>query len=255
MFINKKRLTSLLVVVVSLWLAGCSTMAKDTVMSDPYENINRKVYVFNDTLDKYALKPVAEQYVKLPSPIRTGVKNFFSNLREPSNAINNLLQGKVAESAESTFRFIFNSTFGLLGIFDVMTATGLPERNEDFGQTLAVWGVAPGPYVMLPFFGPRTLRGTTAIPAEIATNPLTYALDEDFWIEGVVTAADLVDTRSRFLQFDEALQLQLDPYAQIRNAYYNNRRDRIYDGNPPKNEEADPFDDDFEEALEEAVSQ
>ena len=137
-----------------------NTAADDRVDShDPLEGFNRAMYTFNDRLDKYALKPLAKGYRAItPTGVRKSVSNFFSNLHEPMVMLNNLLQGKPGQATSDLIRFVVNSTVGIVGLFDVSSKVGLPKHDEDFGQTLAVWGVGDGPYLVLPFFGPSNLR-------------------------------------------------------------------------------------------------
>ena len=133
-------------------------------VNDPFEEINRKTYEFNESLDKNILKPVAEVYSNFPPKVKKGVTNFFNNLEEVDTFINQLLQGKPKESINDLSRFVINTTIGIGGIFDVASKMGLERHEEDFGQTLAVWGVSEGPYIMLPFLGPSTLRDTLSRP-------------------------------------------------------------------------------------------
>src|SRR5690606_1664964 len=135
--------------------------------ADPWEPMNRRIHGFNSSLDKYTAKPIAEGYEKvIPEVMRKGVRNFSNNLRGPLHIINNLLQGKAGDGASETGRFLVNSTVGIIGLFDVASAMGMEKHNEDFGQTLAVWGVPDGPFVMIPFAGPQTLRDALAWPLD-----------------------------------------------------------------------------------------
>lgn len=198
---------------------------------DPLERLNRKIYSFNQVLDRTVLKPVAEVYQEyLPQVVRTGVGNFFRNLWEPTNILNSLLQGKIARAGNDTARFIANSTVGLLGLVDVATRWGLPRSNEDFGQTLGVWGTAEGPYLVLPFFGPRTLRDTVGFVADWYTDPVTYIEpDVTRWgIRGVY----YVDERAQLLGASKVLeQAGADEYLFVREAYRQRRKSLIADGN------------------------
>ncbi len=252
--------TSLISLILTLSLiTGCATTSKhdqtqysaesstsaesNEVNIDPLEKMNRAVYGFNTALDKAIIRPVARGYQKvLPKPVRNGVANFFSNLFEPTSTVNALLQGKPKLAAKSLGRFLINSTVGVLGIFDVATPMDLPEHNEDFGQTFAVWGVGSGPYIMLPFLGPSNLRDFGGTIVRYALTDVTGALDAD--IAAMTTTLRLVDTRSRFLSFDETLNLQVDPYAFIRESYAQARLRAIHDGTLPETEV-----DEFEEEL------
>ena len=155
-----KALRIISILVVTIVTQGCSSSGRTVShewnsSSDPFEGANRSVYAFNTTADKYILRPVASGYDKaLPEPAKKGVSNFLSNLSEPWNVVNSLLQGKVNRALGSTYRFAVNSTVGLLGLIDVAQGQGVEKTPEDLGQTLAVWGVKPGPYLMLPFLGP-----------------------------------------------------------------------------------------------------
>ena len=142
---------------------------------DPLEGFNRAMYTFNDKLDKYVLKPVAKGYHAVaPTPVRRSVANFFSNLHDPAVMLNNLLQGKPGQAASDLGRFMVNSTIGIFGLFDVSSKFGLPKHDEDFGQTLAVWGVGDGPYLVLPFFGPSNMRDAPALVVDWETYPLNH---------------------------------------------------------------------------------
>ena len=142
-------------------------------MADPWEPMNRQIHGFNTGLDKVTLKPIAKGYQKVvPQFLRTGIGNFSSNLRTPLNIINSFLQGNGKTGLSETGRFLANSTFGLLGVLDVATDMGLERHNEDFGQTFAKWGIPDGPYVVLPFLGPRTVRDAVAVPLNFFADPL-----------------------------------------------------------------------------------
>ncbi len=210
---------------------------------DPFETVNRAVYGFNDALDRAIVKPVAKGYKKvIPRPVRTGVSNFFSNLLEPTTTVNALLQGKPKETVQSLGRFLVNSTVGVLGIFDVATPLEIPKYKEDFGQTFAVWGAGPGPYIVLPFLGPSNLRDFGGTIARYAFTDVTGSLDAD--AAAGATILRLLDTRTKLLGFEETLDLQIDPYAFVRESYSQARIKAIHDGQLPETEE-----DEFEEEL------
>ena len=183
---------------------------------------------------------MAEEYrFVMPTPARTAVTNFFSNLNDPWIAVNQLLQGKVERAIDDLGRFVWNSTFGLLGLIDVASDMGLQKHKEDFGQTLAVWGVDFGPYLVLPILGPSSVRdGVGLIPDAYAYLPWQIPKWADFnhrvtW-QWSLTGLDLVDTRANLLDATDLLeQAALDRYAFLRNAYFQRRRNLIYDGNPP----------------------
>jgi phospholipid-binding lipoprotein MlaA len=232
-------------VVLSLmvWLAGCAS-AEHRVASDPIEPFNRGVYRFNDALDRAVLKPVAKGYVKVtPEFVRTGVGNFFENLAYPSTVVNQLLQGKVKEAGQDSARLLINTTLGWGGIFDVATGASLPKHQEDSGQTLGKWGVPAGPYLVLPFMGPASLRDAPARFVDEFARPLHWwGQDTARWGS---LAVSLVDQRARLLPLDKTLSETYDPYAFIREAYLQRRQFLVYDGNPPE-EPLEDFGDDPE---------
>ncbi len=197
---------------------------------DPIEPINRAIFGFNNVADKIILEPIAKGYRKLPSPIQSGISNFLSNLRTPLVVVNQLLQGQGSNAVESSGRFIVNSTVGLLGIIDVADKMGLEEKEEDFGQTLATWGVGDGFYIVLPLFGPSNLRDTTGMILTYATDPINaYAVSEgESWIIPFRTATNAIDQRSRIIDEVNALRdNSLDYYAAVRSSYYQNRKAAI----------------------------
>ncbi|OBX37080.1 VacJ family lipoprotein [Halomonas elongata] len=210
-------------------LSGCATTSGGTEANpeDPWEGFNRGVFAFNDTLDRYALKPVAQGYhFVTPDPVETGVGNFFSNLGEIRTTLNSLLQGKGANAGASTGRFLINSTVGVLGIFDVASHMDLTAREEDFGQTLAVWGVDSGPYLVLPFLGPSTVRDTGGLPVDFYTYPVTYV--EDDTVRYSLTGLRLIDTRAGLL--DQEDLIRGDRYSFIRDTWLQRRRFEVSDG-------------------------
>lgn len=239
----------LLLFLFSSLLGGCASAPKQVPNHDPWEGMNRKIYEFNRVLDKYAVKPVADTYVKVTHiSIRNRITNFFTNLTGINVFLNDFLQGKFKQGFADTTRFVMNTTFGILGLFDIASDFGLPQHEEDLGQTLAVWGVGQGPYLVLPLFGPYTLRNTPGLVFGFYTNPLF--LVEDLKITVPLAALGVVDLRARLegtLQFiDEAA---VDPYAFAREAYLQRRKFLIYDGNPPVDELFDELDFELEEDL------
>ncbi|MBT9611757.1 MAG: VacJ family lipoprotein [Burkholderiales bacterium] len=212
-------------------LTGCATNGDPR---DPLEPLNRGVYKFNDTIDEAVLKPVAKGYkAVLPNPVRTSVGNFFSNIDDALIAVNNLLQFKFSQAASDVARLIANTTFGIGGLFDVATSFGLEKHNEDFGQTLGYWGVGDGPFLMLPILGPSNLRDTVGLAAY-------YQLDPVWNLSHIPTrntlgALRVIDRRARLLDAEKVLdEAALDPYTFLRDAYIQQRRNLIYDGNPPR---------------------
>jgi len=228
----------------ALLSGGCaSAPAGDPVDHDPWEAMNRGLYSFNQGLDKISFRPLAKGYVKvIPAPVRRSVTNFSRNLSTPGSVINNFLQGKPADGIQELGRFVVNSTFGIGGLFDVASLDGLEPNQEDFGQTAAVWGIPPGPFVMLPFFGPRTLRDAVTLPLDIAADPLRYYDDDTIRIS--LWLLRLTDVRARLLPLEGLLQDSPDRYVTIRESYLQNREFEIYDGDPPV-EDDDEFYDEF----------
>lgn len=201
---------------------------------DPLEGFNRAMYSFNDTLDVYVMKPVAKGYrAVLPDGVRRSVSNFFANLREPIVILNDLLQGKFGQAFADTGRFLANTTLGVVGLFDVATPIGLERHNEDFGQTLGAWGVGEGAYLVLPFFGPSNIRDGAGLVVDWETYPPNHMRNDD--ARWALWAVDVIDTRSRLLDASDVLEQAggRDPYAFLREAYRQRRRNLVYDGNPP----------------------
>ncbi len=225
---NSKLLT------LALLSGACSSVNGPATKTDPLEPLNRKVFAFNEVMDENVLKPVAEAYEEnLPSPVQTGISNFFSNLDDTLVFVNNALQFKFLDALGDFFRFILNSTVGLFGIFDVATPLGLEKHNEDFGQTLATWGVGDGPYIVLPFLGPSTMRDTGALTVDWEIDPL-FRIEEptQYWS---MIGLRAVETRVDLLKAGNILdQASFDKYTFMRDAYLQLRRSHIYDGNPPR---------------------
>ncbi len=211
---------------------------------DPYEGFNRKVFSFNDTLDTYALKPVATAYNKvIPSPIRTGVHNFFGNFSDAWSAVNQLLQGKPADAGTMTLRVLTNTTIGIGGLFDPATSLGLERKSEDLGQTLGKWGLEPGPYLVLPLFGSSDIRDALALPADTYVSP-SLLVAPKYWKEVGIDAIGVIDTRAGLLGASQMLdELAFDRYTFMRDAYITRRRSLVYDGNPPDLPDEDDADD------------
>ncbi|MBJ7537619.1 MlaA family lipoprotein [Marinomonas transparens] len=210
---------------------------------DPWEGFNRAMFSFNDAIDGAVLKPVATTYKDItPHPVQKGVSNFFSNLGEISNITNNLLQGKWDETASSTWRFIINSTAGWFGIFDVASELGLKRYKEDFGQTLGYWGVSSGPYLVLPFLGPSTVRDSTGMVVDYTNYDAMELIDTNRDQRWGSRALDVVDTRARLLAA-ESLIIG-DRYSFIRDIYFQTRINDVHDGNPPQRKAASNTDDD-----------
>jgi phospholipid-binding lipoprotein MlaA len=202
--------------------------------SDPWERWNRSVYAFNDAIDTAALRPVAETYVKVvPSPIRTAIGNFFGNFGDAWSAVNHVLQGKPEGAIASLARFGTNTVFGLGGLIDIAGEAGIERQSEDLGQTLGRWGVPPGPYMVLPFFGPSTVRDTVTFVPDRYVSPA--ALTRNTAAEWGLRAVDIVDTRATLLPATRMLgRIALDPYVFSRDAHLQRRRNQVYDGEPPE---------------------
>ena len=225
-----QQIFSGLLISVAMTLGGCATTGvteqqTNVKKADPYENINRKVFVFNDTVDDYVAKPISDAYKWItPQFAQTGVYNFFSNLKNINVVINDVLQAKFAQSAYDTGRFALNTTMGLGGFVDVATQVGLERNDEDFDQTLAVWGVPQGSYLVIPFVGPTTMRGIPGAAFDTAANPSSY-------VGLPVQLISLLNTRANAegaLKFiDEAA---LDPYVFTRESFLQWRNNLATDG-------------------------
>lgn len=223
-----------LTAAVLLLLQGCATVQNPDVR-DPWEPMNRSIYQFNDAVDTIALKPAAQLYVKvLPSFVRTGVGNFLGNLGDVWSMANSAMQLKGLATVETFMRINVNTFMGLGGILDVASEMGIEKRREDFGQTLGYWGIQSGPYVMLPFFGPSTLRDALAFPVDMQGS-VTQRLNDQATRNGLLVTR-LVDARAGLLRTVDAIKAaSLDPYSFVRDAYLQKRENDIYDGNPPSN--------------------
>ncbi len=216
-----------------LLLSGCSTtngMGGDP--RDPFEHYNRSMFAFNDSLDRNIVRPVAERYVEhLPEFVRIAVGNFFGNLGDVWTAVNNYLQLKPVQGTQDTARVIFNTTLGLAGLIDFATPMGLPKHEEDFGQTLAVWGVKSGPYLVLPVFGASTVRDGLAKPVDLFVDPVSQFHSEHYRNGARILRA--VDARAELLGASSLLEdVALDRYQFLRDAYLQRRAWRIRDGEP-----------------------
>lgn len=242
-----RGLKALIVVTVAVIGSGCATTA--TISGDPqdpWENTNRKFYAFNDALDQALLEPVANLYLKLPGGLRDSIHNFLDNAAYPGTVLNQLLQGKFEPAVEGTARFVFNTTIGIGGLFDVSTAFGLARHEEDFGQTLAVWGMDEGNHIHYPFLGPSSVRDTPGIVAGALTDVLTYVAALP------LALLEIVDTRASLASGAKIRdESAFDPYVFTREAYRQHRTYLVYDGNPP----LDAFDEEDEELEEIAAAQ
>lgn len=231
--------------VVGAILQGCATRQQP----DPYENWNRQVFSFNETVDENVLQPVARGYVNItPELVRTGVRNVFNNLRDVWSTVNLFLQGRFGEGATAIMRVSMNTTFGLAGLIDIATPMRLERPNEDLGQTLGVWGVGPGAYIVWPILGSSTARDSFDIPP-------SFMISGSMLVEGqsaklAVSALNIVSLRADLLAAGDLVSdIALDKYAFIRDAYLQRRQNLIYDGEPPdsEDEEEEPFIDESKE--------
>jgi phospholipid-binding lipoprotein MlaA len=229
----KQKFTVTLALCATL-LGGCATNGDPR---DPLEPLNRGIYQFNDAVDRGVMKPVAKGYkAVLPQPVRTGVGNFFSNLDDVVVLFNDLLQFKFGQAASDFSRLVWNTSIGILGLIDVATPMDLPKHNEDFGQTLGRWGVGNGPYLVLPLLGSSNLRDTVGLIVDYRVDPV-YQQD-DIADRNTAMVLRAIHKRSVLLGAEDVVQeAALDPYTFVRDAYLDRRRNLIYDGKPPKDED------------------
>jgi phospholipid-binding lipoprotein MlaA len=255
---KNRALRSLLAAGLVVLLGACATTAPgegaengreappaEERSRDPLEGFNRAMYRFNETFDDYLMKPVARGYRwLLPSPVRTGIANFFRNLREPIVIVNDLLQGKLGQAASDTGRFLTNTTLGLAGLFDPASSLGMPRHDEDFGQTFGKWGVGEGPYIVWPILGPSTLRDSAGMVGDWYAYPPTHMDNEGR--RNTLRVLEAIDLRAQLLDATDILEQAAgeDPYVFVREAYRNRRQYLIYDGNPPREDPKGLFDDD-----------
>jgi len=235
---TRRRAPITAALAIAVALAGCQTIREGRggpgQRLDPWENWNRKVFNFNEDLDRTVLKPVATAYSNVvPQPVRRGVSNFFSNFADAWSAINNMLQGKIELGFEDATRVGANTLFGLFGILDVASEMGLDHHYEDFGQTLGRYGVGAGAYVVLPVLGPSTVRDTAALPLDrLATPPAFF---EGTRTQIGLTVLQIVNTRSSLLGASRVIDdISLDKYTFVRDAYLQRRRSLVFDGDAPE---------------------
>lgn len=222
-------------------LAGCvlacalsgPVLAEDNPR-DPYESFNRTMFSVNEAVDKYAAKPVAQVYDKIaPLPVKAGVGNFFGNVGDLWIGVNSALQGKFGDAGVDLGRLLINSTVGIFGLFDVASELGLEKHEEDFGQSMAVWGVGDGGYLFWPIIGPRTARDTAGWAIDSYVDPVWRVRPVS--VRNSLVALRFVDIRASLLPADKVVEeAALDKYAYIRDAYLQRRRNQIYDGRPPR---------------------
>jgi phospholipid-binding lipoprotein MlaA len=229
---TSRRAVGCAMVLMGALLSGCAT-GPQANPRDPLEPLNRGVYGFNDALDKAVIKPTATVYRNvLPSFVRTGVGNFFGNLEDVWSMVNNLLQFKGEGAANSLVRVSMNTVFGFGGVIDLASELNIERHYEDFGQTLGYWGVGAGPYIVLPLFGPSTLRDTAAMAVD-TKGDLVMRI-EDVPTRNSLKALNLIDTRAVLLRASSVIEgAALDPYTFTRDAYLQRRRNDVFDGSPP----------------------
>ena len=211
-------------------LAGCAVTPSRV---DPFEPWNRAMYSVHEAVDSALIKPVAQQYVKnTPQPVRTSVSNFFGNIDDLFSGINDLLQGKGNRAGDAFGRVLLNSTFGIVGIFDLASMTGIPKDKNDFGLTFGKWGASEGAYLFIPLFGPTTVRDGTGTILRIYASPTGYI--DNIGLRNSIWGLNYLDTRAQALQSEDVLDTAaLDKYRFLRNAYLRARRYQLYDGKPP----------------------
>jgi phospholipid-binding lipoprotein MlaA len=234
---------------LAIFLSGCATSPTPQENHDPLESMNRSVFSFNEKADKYALKPVALGYKTIaPDLVQQGAGNFFSNLDDFIVVLNDILQLKFSEAGQDGSRLLINTFLGMGGLVDFGTEYGFPKRYEDFGQTLAHYGVASGPYIVVPFLGGYTVRSGVGGIVDIATNPVFYAAPFMApFISPAIGAGRAVDERKQVLSKEEIInEAALDKYEFLRDAYLQRRNSLIHDGNPPS------IDDVIDEPVQEA---
>lgn len=241
----QSRVFAVLIACAVLVMSGCATRPSNP--DDPLERYNRAMFTFNDKVDRAIVKPIATAYDTVtPDVVQTGVGNFFGNLGDVWIGLNNMLQGKVVDGLSDWMRFVVNSTFGLFGLIDVASELGMQKNDEDFGQTLAVWGVGEGPYFVVPFFGPSTVRDTVVLPVDVRADPVRGL--EHVATRNTLMAVRLAHRRARLLGLEKTLdEGTLDKYAFTRDFHLQQRRYRVHDGNMPM--EYEDFDLDEEASM------
>ncbi len=255
--IQLRRTAALAAAAAVLLVSGCAQVPEGAGSDpkDPWESFNRQSFAFNQKFDSIVLRPIAKGYAwAVPQVVRDSIGNVFVNLGEPANILNNSLQGKGEGALVSLFRLMINTTLGVGGLFDVAgTAANQPERSEDFGQTLAVWGVGSGPYFVIPFVGPSSVRDSVGLAAGYFSEPMTYA--ENDWIEWGLWGLKVVSLRDQMMPATDLLKGAVDPYLMAREAYLANRNNAVYDGNPPLEQLEDAFPEDPMEGEEEVPAE
>jgi phospholipid-binding lipoprotein MlaA len=244
-----KHAHTVLGMVLTVALSGCVTLPPNhsPPPQDPWESWNRGVYRVNDKVDRAVVKPIARTYVRaVPAPARTGVSNFFTNLRTTTVMVNDALQGKFGAAANDLARFVVNTTVGVGGLLDPASQMGLDKNDEDFGQTLGHWGVHPGPFVEIPILGPSDVRDGSGRVVDIFTGPTHYISNN--WVSYGLYGVGALDARANLLSLDETLRKVFDPYAFIRDAYLQRRAYLVSDGKVTEEVLVDPGADDADTA-------
>jgi phospholipid-binding lipoprotein MlaA len=236
--VRPPALALLAALALAVLLAGCATVKQARMAPgqrlDPWENWNRKVFAFNEELDERLLKPVATTYADVvPQPVRNGVGNFFGNVLDAWSAVNNMLQGKFTKGFQDVMRVGTNTLFGVFGVIDIATEMGFDHQYEDFGQTLGTWGLGAGAYLVLPVFGPSSVRDAAALPLDRAASPAVL-INNGAWQAGIITL-QIVNSRASLLGASSVIDdIALDKYTFLRDAYLQRRRSLVFDGDVPE---------------------
>lgn len=243
-------------IAVCALLAGCATTQRAPSPQDPWEGVNRATWEFNQVLDKGLVKPVAKAYVRyIPQFARTGVNNFLTNLGYTTTLANNLLQLKLLDAANDAARLALNTTLGLGGLLDPATDAGLKRNDEDFGQTLGYWGMPSGPFLMLPLFGPSTLRDGVSLVGDYYTDVRSHLDNSDRQVDFAYAGLTVINARARILPAEAALEGAFDRYALVRNAYLERREFQVRDGDVPEKPADAGFSDDELDELEREIAE
>lgn len=223
-----KLLKLFTVILFIITLTACAT-SNPADPNDPYEAYNKNMFLFNGAMDHLYLKPISKVYQTItPMPLRLGINNALDNLRQPVNVINSLLQGKFSQAGEGLLRFIFNSTFGVLGLFDISTKLGLPEHYQDFGMTLSYWQDSTEPtYFILPLLGPNSVHSSIGLPVDYLMYPTTFTTSISQ--QELLLSLKAVTLREKYLAASDLVENAFDPYSFLRNAYLQHRRKQLAD--------------------------
>ena len=234
----RKRRAGLAGLIAGALMLSGQAFAQQPV-SDPFEGFNRAMFAVNEGLDTVAIKPIAQAYdFVTPLPVRAGVGDFFGNILDVRNVLNNTLQGKLSDAGVDLGRLLINSTIGIFGLFDVASELGLQRHDEDFGQTLAVWGWEDSSFLFWPLVGPRTVRDTGGLIVDVYSEPTWYSLNMSVATRNSLVALRFIDVRASLLPSDKVVdEAALDKYAYVRDAYLQRRRNQIFDGSPPRLED------------------